>query len=586
MEKNRYIIGIDLGTTNSVLSYIDLENEEQGIETFSIPQLVKAGKVDSKNTLPSFIYLPGEHELSPKNLALPWNKKKDYCVGEFARVQGGQVSNRLVSSAKSWLCHQGVDRSSNILPFQATEDVSKISPLEASSRYLLHLKEAWNHEREAEDALEKQCIYLTVPASFDAVARELTVQAAKNVGLEVTLLEEPLAAFYAWLYQYQEQWRQELEVGDLILVVDVGGGTSDFSLISAREEEGNLILEREAVGDHILLGGDNMDITLAHLVSQKLPKQKLDAWQSVSLWHSCREAKEKILEDESLDSAPVVILGRGSRLIGGSLKTKLTRQEIEDTLLGGFFPQVKSDDFGNTKRVGFTQVNLPYANEPAITRQIARFLNTHSEANPPNKVLFNGGVFKAKVFREQILSVLQSWQKKKELQVLTGNDLDISVAQGAVYYGQAKRGKGIRIRGGTAHSYYLGIESSRPAIPGIPIPMKAMCVVPGGMEEGSQADIPESQLALTVGEPVIFPFYSSSKRKEDEIGSMSDYDESSFNEVASLETTLKAEGKIKEGENIPVKLHSKVTEVGTLEISCQSLDKKHQWNLEFNIRKG
>lgn len=593
--KPHFIVGIDLGTTNSVVAYKEiLPKENKKIQVFQVPQFVKSGVIEKRSLLPSFLYLPHPQELAKEAFKLPWNKTpSDYIVGEFARIRGGEVPSRLVSSAKSWLCHQGVNRQQPILPFQAPEEVLRISPIDASSRYLLHLKEAWNAEmgNTPEKALEHQQIYLTVPASFDAVARELTVLAAKKIGLQVTLLEEPQAAFYAWLYQKEEEWRTLLKVDDLILIVDVGGGTTDFSLVSVINESGNLQLKRVAVGDHILLGGDNMDMTLAHQVSQKLKKGKLDIWQSVALWYACREAKESLLSDPTLQKKGISILGRGSSVIGSTLKTELTREEVEHTLVDGFFPKIAlGDHLLKTQKIGLSELNLPYASDPAITRHIANFLKQNKQNSAfatPSAILFNGGVFKGEIFRKRVVEVVNTWLKdasQKPLKILESSDLDLSVAIGAVYYGEAQQGRGIRIRGGAARAYYVGIESSRPAIPGLPVPIKALCVVPYGMEEGTEANIPNLELGLTVGEPVSFPFFSSVKRKSDTLGLMLEDLEAELEPNVPLETLLKATQKIKEGEHIPVKLYTRLTEIGTLELFCRSLDEKHQWQLEFNVR--
>ena len=593
--KPHYLVGIDLGTTNSVVAYKEISSSpSKKIQVFPIPQWVKAGVVEKRSMLPSFLYLPHPQELSKESTKLPWSQTApDYIVGEYARIKGGEVPSRLVSSAKSWLCHQGINRQEPLLPFQAPEEVSKISPIEASSRYLLHLKDAWNAEigKIPERMLENQPIYLTVPASFDAVARELTVLAAKKIGLQVTLLEEPQAAFYAWLYQQEEQWRTLLKVGDLILIVDVGGGTTDFSLVSVINEEGNLQLKRLAVGDHILLGGDNMDMTLAHQASQKLKKGKLDIWQSVALWYTCREAKEAILSDPTLQKKGISILGRGSSVIGSTLKTELSREEVEQTLLNGFFPKISlSEDQMKTHKIGLSELNLPYASDPAITRHIAQFLKQNKQTTSfaaPTAILFNGGVFKGEIFRKRVVEVLNSWLKdasQKPLKILESTDLDLSVAIGAVYYGEAQQGRGIRIRGGAARSYYVGIESSRPAIPGFPAPLKALCVVPHGMEEGTEANIPNLELGLVVGAPVSFPFFSSTQRKLDTLGLLLEDIETELESNVSMETVLKPTETIQEGEHIPVKLHTRLTEIGTLELFCRTLDEKHQWQLEFNIR--
>lgn len=584
-----YIIGIDLGTTNSVVAY-KKKGADTAIELFQILQLTKEGHVEERKSLPSFLYIPGEHDLDKKQIALPWNKNIEYCSGELARKQGNKVPGRMISSAKSWLSHQQVNREEKLLPFQGDEELEKISPVEASTRYLLHIKESWDHQfrKEKNAAFVDQEIYLTVPASFDAVARELTVKAAQAAGIEATLLEEPQSAFYAWLYREGENWRNKLQVGDVVLVVDVGGGTSDFCLVAVEEQNGNLELNRIAVGNHILLGGDNIDLALAHLVSAKLPKAKLDPWQSLSLWYSCCEAKEALFSDPTLKKTNVAILGRSSSLIGGTLKAKLTREELENIAKNGFFPEVDINNFSVQKhKVGLMQMGLPYATDPAITKHIAEFLrqnSTNEELIRPTAVLFNGGVFKADILQEQVTAVINSWLPDGEVKTLNSHDLDTSVAIGAVYYGTAKHGEGIRIRGGVARSYYLGIETAMPAIPGVPPPLKGLCVIPSGMEEGSESDVPGTELGLVIGEPVTFPFFSSNNRKEDHIGDDVD-DLEELQNSSPLETTLSVKEGVKKGDMVPVKLHSKVTEVGTLEISCRTTDNKHSWDLQFNVRK-
>ncbi len=354
MKDSKYIIGIDLGTTHSVLAYTEARTAEDidpVIRTMPVPQVLSPGEVKAQPLLPSFILLPGPHDVPEGSLALPWDPHLDLAVGEFARKRGAELPNRLVSSAKSWLCHSGVDRTENILPWDSPADARKISPVEASSQFLRHLRNAWNFamaNRDPDAPFEAQDIFLTVPASFDAVARELTVKAAQAAGLEnITLLEEPQAAFYAWVEAQKQRWRKAVHVGESILVCDVGGGTTDFSLIQVTEEEGELTLRRVAVGDHLLLGGDNMDLALAYAVQARLAAKgiKLDAWQFRGLWHSSRAAKERLLADPHLQSEPVVILGRGSSLIGGTIRSELTRAEVEQTLLDGFFPLGERSDY-------------------------------------------------------------------------------------------------------------------------------------------------------------------------------------------------------------------------------------------------
>ncbi|MCP4993458.1 MAG: Hsp70 family protein, partial [Gammaproteobacteria bacterium] len=446
----------------------------------------------------------------------------DCTVGEFARQRGAEIPNRLVSSSKSWLCHGGIDRTKPVLPWESPPETRLVSPVEASGHLLKHLREAWNYEMASEDPdarLEDQEIYLTVPASFDAVARELTVKAAESAGLpNMTLLEEPQAAFYAWI-ESQKNWRKIVKAGESILVCDVGGGTTDLSLIQVAEEDGGLVLRRVAVGNHILLGGDNMDLTLAYSIQAKLAKNgtKLDAWQFRGLVHSCRAAKEGLLNNPDRNEEPISILGRGSSLIKSTIRTELTRAEIESVLLDGFIPMCGSTDYPREQsKVGIREMGLPYESDPAISRHLASFLGQQAgsgdkdtEVPYPSSVLFNGGVMKSGLVEQRILAVLDKWRGEgKEMRELPSCELDVSVARGAAYYGHARRGRGFRIRGGTAHSYYIGIESSMPAVPGIPTPMKALCIVPFGQEEGTELDIRQREFGLVVGGLVKFHLFA------------------------------------------------------------------------------
>jgi len=610
MTSSRYVIGIDLGTTNSALAFADTglgEGQDITLAHLEVAQLVQPGSVEKRPLLPSFLYLPGPNELPAGSLKLPWDPKREYAVGEFARDQGRQVPTRLVSSAKSWLCHPGIDRRGPVLPWQAPENSRRVSPLEASTYYLKHLCEAWNYAfagKETEKRLENQDIILTVPASFDAVARELTVNAARAAGLEkVTLLEEPQAAFYAWIDTSHEDWRAQVEVGDVVLVCDVGGGTTDLTLIAVSEDAGQLALTRVAVGDHILLGGDNMDLALAHATAQNLARQgtKLDAGQMLMLWHACRRAKETLFEDPGLKCAPVTVLGRGRRVMGGTIQTELARADLEQVLLDGFFPQCPADAMPQLQgKAGLQELGLPYAIDPAISKHLAHFLARNADvlvqrapgkkgrkkSSLPTAVLFNGGVFKADPLRARLVTILNQWCKSTgapPVKVLQGTHFDLAVAEGAAYYGLVRRGKGIRIRGGTARSYYVGVKTALPAIPGSPPPIKALCVVPFGMEEGTEADIPDQEFGLVVGVPAEFRFLGSSVRRTDTAGLLLDEWEGQIDELSPLTTTLEAPGM--EGRTVPVHLHSKVTEVGTLELWCLTADGKKRWKLEFNVRE-
>ena len=600
----KYIIGIDLGTTHSVLAYTEAqisEDQEPQIHIFAVPQVVSPGEIKAQNLLPSFLFLPGPHDVPQGSLALPWNSDAKTAVGEFARKRGAEIPNRLVSSAKSWLCHSGVDRTQPILPWDSPPDAEKVSPVEASAMFLQHLVDAWNHQMANEDPearFENQDIYLTVPASFDAVARELTVKAAESSGIgRMTLIEEPQAAFYAWVENQKDQWRKQVRVGESILVCDIGGGTTDLTLIKVTEEDGELTLRRVAVGEHILLGGDNMDLTLAYSLRAKLAQKgtNLDAWQFRGLWYSCRAAKERLLANPDLQTEPVVILGRGSSLIGGTIRTELTRDEVEATLLDGFLPICERTDYPEEKpRVGMREMGLPYESDPAITRHLAKFLGRQIESNVgeasnevafPTAVLFNGGVLKPESIRHRILNVLKHWHEEKELRQLASANLDLAVARGAAYYGLARRGRGIRIRGGVARPYYIGIESAMPAVPGVPTPMKALCVVPFGMEEGTEAEIRQKEFGLVVGEPAVFHLLGSTVRKKDRVGEIVEDWTGEIDEVTTMEAVLPATDAEEGGQVIPVWLQSKVTEVGTLELWCVARDEERRWKLEFNLRE-
>lgn len=606
-----YSIGIDLGTTNSAVSYFDLKRTSaRGREqsTLAIPQVTAVGTVENKNLLPSFLYLPNAQEFPAAALALPWDKKNATAlVGEFARAHGAKVPARLVSSAKSWLSHAGVDRQSAILPWQAPADVTRLSPVEASRQYLAHLRAAWDHQF-PDAPFSQQEIVLTVPASFDAAARDLTLSAAQQAGLKnLTLLEEPQAAFYAWTEQAGEGFRKHVRPGDVILVVDVGGGTSDFSLIAVTEKNGEVELTRIAVGDHILLGGDNMDLALAYTVNQRLTAEgkKLDSWQFTALTHACRAAKEAMFADAKLAKSPLVIPGRGSSLIGGTIKAELSRDELTRVLTDGFFPEVAVTDLPKTARSsGLAQIALPYAQDAAVTRHLAAFLTRQAKAlagsdlaklSPkltasstfvhPTAILFNGGVFKSQVLRDRVLAVLNRWLKADSGQPaaeLAGAELDLAVARGAAYYGWARHGHGLRIRGGTARAYYVGIESAMPAVPGMEPPVRALCVAPFGMEEGTQADVPPQEFGLVVGEPTRFRFFSSSVRRDDAVGAMLDDPATSddFEEVAPIESTLSGDT----GRLVPVNLQAAVTEIGTLELRILEKNGPGRWKLELNVR--
>jgi molecular chaperone DnaK (HSP70) len=592
MADSRYVVGIDLGTTNSVIAYVDTQDgktdaDAPDVHVLPVPQLVKAGLVQERPQLPSFLYLPQKDEFPPKSTDLPWGRteKADRIVGTLARSRGSEVPGRVVVSAKSWLGSPSADPREPILPWQAPDDVAKVSPVDAAASYLRHLQAAW--DAGMPEKLAKQEVYLAVPASFDASARELTVAAAEAAGLGgARLIEEPQAAFYAWLASTRGTWRDAVRVGDAILVCDVGGGTTDLTLVAVGDENGELVLERKAVGDHILLGGDNMDLTLAHAVGQKIG-QKLDEWQFRGLVHGCRDAKEKLLAADAPEKESVVVLGRSRKVVGGSVKTDVLRDDVEATLVDGFFPRVGADAAPATaRRIGLQEIGLHYASDPGITRHVAAFVARHREVAPagPSAVLFNGGVMQAARFRDRMVEVLSSWRGDAgAVRVLTGAHPDLAVAEGAAVYGLARRGLGVRIRGGTARAYYIGVETAAPAVPGMTAPVKGLCVAPFGMEEGTESTLPGAEFGLVVGEAAEFRFFGSSVRRDDAVGTVVEgWEAGEVEELPSLEATLEAEGQ--EGRQVPVRLTTRVTEVGTLEVWCVARDGARRWKLEFNVR--
>ena len=609
----QFAIGIDLGTTHSALSYVNLtesDGEQSSHGVLQVPQLSNPGTLEELQLLPSFVYLPHGDEVAPGDLALPWVSEEaeaPFVVGEMARSRGATTPIRLVSSAKSWLCHPGVDRRAAILPNDAPPEVARISPITAATRYLTHLRQAWDHAH-PQAPFAQQEITVTIPASFDPAARELTMEAAQAAGYaSLTLLEEPQAALYSWIQTSEGRWRKEVKPGDIILVVDVGGGTSDFSLIAVLERDGVLEPHRVAVGEHILLGGDNMDLALAHLVARKLAANgtQLDAWQMRALTYGCRSAKESLLADSGMDSAAIVVPSRGSKLIGGSIRTELTRDEVSTFILDGFFPQVEASSRPAVRtRAGLTQLGLPYAQDAAITRHLAAFLGRQvgataelegfesrqsSEASflHPTAVLFNGGVFKSDLLVQRIMGAVNDWlylEGAEPARMLAGADLDLAVARGAAYYSYVRRGHGVRIRGGTASAFYVAIESAMPAIPGMEPPIQALCVAPFGMEEGSELELPGQQFGLVVGEPVHFRFFASSTRRNDQIGDLLDFwGPEELQELNEIQATLSAENR-QAGDVVQVKLHARVTEAGTLELLAVSPDAAERWKVEFDVR--
>ncbi len=606
----RFVVGIDLGTTNCAVAYADTAAAGRpAVTALAVPQLVSAGEVQPRPLLPSFMYLPGELDFPLGSTALPWDPRPAEVIGELARNRGAETPMRLVASAKSWLSYGGARRTAAILPWGAPDEIPHVSPVDASAGYLHHVAAAFDAAiagGRPELRLAAQDVLVTVPASFDEDARELTLRAARAAGLgEVTLLEEPQAAFYAWLEARGDLWRRRVAIGDLILVCDVGGGTTDFSLIAVSERGGDLALERVAVGEHILLGGDNMDLALARLLQQRLEAagHRLDTWHVHGLWHQARLAKEALLADAGLTERPVTLLGRGSRLVGAAMATALTQADVSQVLRDGFFPAVASTDLpARARRAGLQELGLPYAADAAVTRHLAKFLSRASAPDSgavvrrgpgglacPTHVLFNGGVMKAPALRARVVEVLNHWLRGEgfaaldQRHVLETDNLDHAVAMGAASYGLARRGSGIRIRSGSARTYYLGIESALPAVPGLQAPLKALCVVPFGMEEGTSLGIPDREFGLVVGEPAEFRFLSSTVRKSDRAGMLIEDWGDDLEELGPLDVTLPVAGE--QDAVVPVSLESRVTETGVMEIWCVSRDGDERWKLERNIRE-
>ncbi len=596
----KYSVGIDLGTTNCVVALADLEAEQPSIALLPIEQMTAPNQTESLLSLASFLYLQTDQEQQSGALAIPGRDPSAPVVGEYARRTSAEQPERTIAAAKSWLCHSKVDRHAPLLPWGAPDELSKLSPVAATQLILQQLVASWQ-QNYPDHPLSEQLVTLTVPASFDMAARELTREAALQAGLpdDFILLEEPQAAVYHWLEKTGDRWRRAMQEGDTLLVCDVGGGTTDLTLLRAEQEGGELVLRRLAVGDHLLVGGDNMDLALAHFAASKFREKglKLNAWQSVSLWHACRKAKESLLAPSGKERETISVLGRGSKLIAGTVSIEVDRQVVQQLLVDGFFPECSSDATPQREpSSGFQEIGLPFESDTAITRHIAHFVTSNAESSPSQKVvaaeprlhlLLNGGVFKAPALRERLHTVLGMWSTSGRTPASLGSpeDLDHAVARGAAYYGWTKQHGGMRIRGGTARSYYVGIESAGLAIPGMPRPLQAVCVVPFGMEEGSESDVPGREVGLVVGREVQFRFFASAIRKEDRVGNvLRDWDEEELVETAPMQLNLPADDAPDEGF-VPVRFHSKINELGVFELWCNSVRNDQSWKLEFNVRE-
>ena len=587
---SRYIIGIDLGTTNTAAAWLDTQDDSPKPQAFRIPQIIELGERHEMDVLPSFVFLPDGPDVPESSLDLPWATERTYSVGALARKNASTMPGKVVSSAKSWLCADNVDRNSPILPWNRGNEERQISPVKAAELIIEHIRDAWNARFTDDDArFENQDVVLTVPASFDAIARELTVKAATKAGLSVSLLEEPQAAFYSWLHSHDSDWREIVKTSERVMICDIGGGTTDFSLIEVLDEGGNMSLQRIAVGKHILLGGDNMDLAMAYTVAGRLQQEKniqLEQWQIIGLTHACREAKEVLLNDPEAGPQKLTVLGRGSSVIGGAISTELAFADIDALMLDGFFPACDVNDKPTESAGGGLRTfGLDYAQDAAITKHMAAFLVENcADSSLPTAILFNGGVSKAGILKDRIVSTVNSWIDGGELAVLPDTQPDMAVALGASWYGFVRRGNAIRIKAGSPQSYYIGIESSMPAVPGFSPPKQGLCVIPFGLEEGSAFDVPYSGLGLIVGADSEFSFYASNTRHDDQPGLIL-ATTNELDELPALVGKLEAEnGSIPPGTLIPVRLRTVLTEVGTIQVWCDEENGEGSWRLEYQVR--
>jgi molecular chaperone DnaK (HSP70) len=607
-----FSLGIDLGTTNSAAALAEVDGDDMRV--VDITQITAPNRVDEKPTLPSALYIPHPDEFPAEALAVPWatDGESGAVIGRFARDHGALVPDRLVTSAKSWLSNPHIDPRDPVLPWGSELAEGKLSAIECSRRYLEHLREGFLHAERLqgrERSLADAQIVLTVPASFDEVARTLTAEAAEAAGLgAVTLLEEPQAAFYSWTAQAGRDWRAQIGPGDIVLVCDVGGGTADFSLIAVAERDGELALERISVGEHILLGGDNMDLALAYTLRARLEEEgrSIDDWQLLALVHAVGQAKVRLLEEPELAEVPISLPSRGASLFAGTVSTALDRATLEAILLEGFFPLTAIDDLPREgRRAGLQEFGLPFASDPVVSKHLARFL-TRSLTNvrgsealsalvgaraqgrsfvAPSAVLFNGGVFKAAALRRRVVDLLTAWNDGEAVRELEGAQHDLAVARGAAIYGRTRAtGQGIRVKAGAARSYYIGLESSMPAVPGFVPPVKGLCVVPQGMEEGSEVLLEGRRFGLVVGEPAEFRFFASEVRSGDQPGDMVANAERELDETGLLEVQLPPVEGFPAGQAVPVQLHAVITELGTLELWMQHEASSQRWKVELTIR--
>ncbi|MCC3816989.1 Hsp70 family protein [Vibrio parahaemolyticus] len=607
MASPRFLVGIDLGTTNTVVAYCEITDnlEQSEVSLFDIDQLIGPGEVVRKPLLPSFRYHPAVGQISPSDLTLPWDNEpvagdiNNIIVGEWARELGAKVEGRQVSSAKSWLSHQAVDRNSDILPWAGAQDVDKVSPVIASASYLNHIRQAWNY-RHPSNKLEDQDVVVTVPASFDETARKLTLEAAELAGLKkIVLLEEPQAVCYDWYARHQQTAADELKDLPLILVCDVGGGTTDLSLIEAKFTHDDLALDRIGVGEHLMLGGDNIDLALAHLAESRFNQnKKLTAASLTKLIQQTRKAKENLLSTSAPDEVKITMLGSGSKLLGGTKSIALSKQEVHQIALDGFFPLSDFSEVPDKRRSAVVEFGLPYVADPAVSKHVAEFLTQHQQVSRaalgieddkqnaiPVGLLLNGGVFNSDLVTERVTTLLSDW-RGAPVTVLDNPHPDWSVALGAVAFGKARRGAQLKIGGGAARSYFLHLQEKNKM-------GKALCLLAKGTEEGHEIRLSGRRFSLTLGEPVRFNLLTSThdtltNNTAIQNGVMVDVDPDLFAPLPHYITTLEGEGaelQANQKERVEVQLACQLTEVGTLKMECVSAeDDSKRWELEFEVR--
>ena len=608
---SRFVVGIDLGTTNCAVAFVDCEAIDRGVQIFQVDQFTDWGQTERRSTLPSFHYQCTEEERGAAQQGLPWEDEAPAAiVGTLARDAGLAQPGRRIASAKSWLSHDGVDRTADLLPWHGDADINRMSPVATSAEYLKHIRLAWDH-RFPDVPLSEQEVVITLPASFDEVARELTVRAAKLAGLpRIYLIEEPQAAFYAWIDHHRDEWEDLARPGQTILVCDIGGGTSDFTLIRVRPAERGESAEsdenqapatpvqfhRVAVGNHLILGGDNLDLALAKFAEAKFSENgPLGGRDWERLIQVCRDAKETLLGEERPESYTLTLAGEGSRLIGGARSIELTAEDIDACLVDGFFPTVRRDEFPSHGASGFREFGLPYAADPAITKHLAEFLSTHqlagltaeeievakaeeSSAGRPDLVLFNGGVMNAARLQQRVVDSIAAWFGDDENDawqphVLQANRLDLAVAHGAAYYGLVRRGHGVRIAANLGRSYYMQVAENPP---------EAMCLIPGSAEAG-QTFSADHALELQIGTPVQFPLWATSTRLSDQVGDLTPIDHAEMSPLPPIRTVL-TRGKDKKEQQITVRIETELSEIGTLGLYCVDTQTSRRWKLDFDIR--